>query len=468
MLFNSAVFAAFLPVVLILYWLLKRPGSQNALVVAASLVFYGWWDYRFLSLLLISTATDYFCALAIARSKERGGGGGGWLLLSVCINLGLLGVFKYYDFFVSSAVPIWNALGWSPDLLHVVLPVGISFYTFQTMAYTVDVYRGKFEARRSLLDVATYVMYFPQLVAGPIERPGHLLTQLEKPRTLSLDDVRSGIMLMVTGYFMKIVIADGVGPVANWAYGRLGLGEDVGPAHVLLGGYAFAFQVYGDFAGYSRIARGISKLLGVDLMVNFRQPYFSRTCTEVWTRWHISLSVWLRDYLYISLGGNRKGGIRTYVNLMLTMLLGGLWHGAAWTYVIWGALNGLYLVVERSLNVGHPKDWGITRSVLGVFLTFHLWVLGLLFFRAPSFAAAMKSLGSFVGPWSLPDLWPSLSVGLAALLVLAMDLPHLLHPGDELPSAHRKKWTLFTLAIAGAGFYMFPQSSAVPFIYFQF
>ncbi|MGH7337408.1 MAG: MBOAT family O-acyltransferase, partial [Myxococcota bacterium] len=403
MLFHSLAFALFLPLVWTLYWLLRGTKQQNALLLVASLVFYGWWDPRFLVLLVFSIVVDWFVALRIADARARGERGKFWIVLSVVTQIGLLGVFKYYDFFIESALPVWDALGWRPDLLHIVLPLGISFYTFHTLSYTIDVYRGQFEARRSLLDVATFVCFFPQLVAGPIARARSLLPQIERPRRLDGDDVRDGLILTAVGFFKKMVLADGIAPVVDAIFRDASAGA-VRPEHALLGCIAFILQIYGDFSGYSDIARGVSRLFGIRLMVNFRQPYLARRFAEIFDRWHISLSTWLRDYLFISLGGSRGSSLATLRNLFFTMVVAGLWHGASWTFAVWGALIGALLVIDRLLPLGDPARWSRPAQLLGIVVTFLAWCIAGTFFRAPDLTTAFAMLGSLVtGSWSWPD-----------------------------------------------------------------
>ena len=344
MLFNSLVFLGFLSVVLMVYPRLHWR-RQNLFLLAASYYFYGTWDWRFTSLLMISTVVDYFVgqrihmATEIRRRKLL-------LTISVMVNLGILGFFKYFNFFVDSLGVLLDGAGFDPHLpvLRIILPVGISFYTFQTMSYTIDIYRKRMEPTRNFIDFALFVSFFPQLVAGPIERARVLLPQIAAPRQVTRPMITSGLNLMLMGYLKKVAIADTLAPLVDQIFSQPA-GLDTGT--LLTGVYAFAFQVYGDFSGYSDIARGVSRLLGFELLENFNAPYLSRSITEFWRRWHISLSTWLRDYLYIGLGGNRKGEFRTYINLFLTMLLAGLWHGAAWTFVVFGALHGVYLTVEK-------------------------------------------------------------------------------------------------------------------------
>ena len=471
MLFNSAAFALFFPATLAVYWLLRTPRRQNAFLVAASLFFYGWWDWRFVSLIVISTVTDYVCALGIERERERRRRGGLWLGASLTINLGMLGVFKYYDFFLESASELWLLLGWRPDLLEIALPIGISFYTFQTLSYTIDVYRGRFEARRSLVDVAAYVTFFPQLVAGPIERASSLMPQMERQRSLTAEGVRLGLMLMLTGFVKKLVIADGIAPVVDWYFAAADAGGPVRPEHTLLACYAFMFQIYGDFAGYSDIARGAARLLGFDLVINFRQPFFAPRYAEILNRWHISLSTWLRDYLFVPLGGSRHGRPRTLLNLALVMLLAGLWHGASWTFAVWGAMVGTLLVTDHLIGGRPTSTWSLPARVMGSVFTFSLWAFGAVFFRGTSIDASWRMVESLtVGPlpFATPDLWPAVAVGVTGLLVALLDLPQEMHPDEELASATRPGWALLTMAIAAAGFYLVSPLDQLPFIYFQF
>jgi D-alanyl-lipoteichoic acid acyltransferase DltB (MBOAT superfamily) len=364
MVFNSIIFLVFLAVVLLLYYRLGFR-AQNWMLVGASYLFYGWWDYRFVGLLLFTTVFDYFCALWIEResrtSRRR-------LLLasSMTVNLGVLCIFKYFNFFAGSLQRAFDVFGitLSFPTLHVVLPVGISFYTFLSMSYTIDVYRKELPATRNLLEFMLYVAFFPHLVAGPIVRASFLLPQCQKPRKIIPEEVANGIWLILMGFVKKVVIADRLSQVVAWGFSG---GEPrVGNANSWLVIYAFAFQIYGDFSGYSDIARGISKLMGFELVVNFRAPYLVSDPASFWRHWHISLSTWLRDYLYIPLGGNRYGRLKTYRNLGLTMLLGGLWHGAGAAYVLWGLYHGALLAIQRMWKdvTGGRQELQPARTVL--------------------------------------------------------------------------------------------------------
>ncbi len=335
MLFNSGVFLQFFAAFLLLYWLLRgNLQARNLLIVAASYLFYGWWDWRFLGLLAFSSLFDYGVGLGLDRVATPGKRKA-LLVASVVCNLTILGFFKYYDFFVESGVRLLADLHvpFQPSLLHVILPVGISFYTFQSMSYALDVYRRTVPPTRNLLQFLAFVCFFPQLVAGPISRASHLLPQFGQTRRITGEMIEEGVWLMLWGMFKKVVLADNFAPLADLVF----QGSSFTGPMVLLGTLAFGLQIYCDFSGYSDIARGAARVLGFDIIFNFNLPYAATSLREFWRRWHISLSTWLRDYLYISLGGNRRGAARTYANLLLTMLLGGLWHGAAWNYVLWGA-----------------------------------------------------------------------------------------------------------------------------------
>src|SRR5215831_921058 len=345
MLFNSTVFLQFFAAFLLLYFLCRNSLlARNLLIVAASWLFYGWWDYRFLALIIFSGCFDFLAGLLIARATDPQGRRV-FLAASVAVNLLLLGFFKYFDFFLGSMSAMLTALHLPVHFrtLGIILPVGISFYTFQSLSYVIDVYRGQLQPTRSLLQYLAFVSFFPQLVAGPIQRGYQLLPQLARTLTINPQMLTEGLWLILWGLFKKVVVADNLAPLVEMVFDNP---VSSGPA-VLSGTLAFAFQIYGDFSGYSDMARGLARVLGFDVTANFNLPYFAMDLRDFWRRWHITLSSWLRDYLYISLGGNRRGPNRTAVNLLLTMLLGGLWHGAAWNYVLWGAWHGLGLMVTR-------------------------------------------------------------------------------------------------------------------------
>lgn len=414
MVFNSLIFLVFFAVVYGLYRVLPHRG-QNVLILVSSYFFYGWWDWRFLSLIFISTLIDYVVARIIDdagddRRRRRIAVG-----VSVVSNLGILGFFKYFNFFAENLAALLHVFGVEVSLrqLNIVLPVGISFYTFQTMSYTLDVYRGQMKAVRSFLDFAAFVSFFPQLVAGPIERAARLLPQIQQPRTITRAGLESGAWLVAWGLFKKCVVADNLAVLVDGAFGA----EGTTGAVALLAVYAFAFQIYCDFSGYSDIARGISRWMGIELMLNFDNPYFAVNPKDFWARWHVSLSSWLRDYLYISLGGNRRGRGRTYVNLALTMLLGGLWHGAAWTFVAWGAFHGAMLVVYHAwAEKFAPKgtvDSGRWLWPRRIFF-FQLTCLGWLLFRAES----LGQVGNLLVRIFTDFAWNAQATDMLAALIL--------------------------------------------------
>ena len=389
MLFNSFEFLIFFLVVYSAYLALSRwHRGQNLVLLAASLVFYGWWDWRFLGLMIFSITVDWTIGIAMAasddpRKRKR------LLIASIVTQMSILGFFKYYGFFVESLEIALGSLGIdvSAPTFKVLLPVGISFYTFQTMSYTIDVYRRLMTPVRLWTDFALYISFFPQLVAGPIERATHLIPQVLSPRKVTWDGVHAGIFLVLVGLFKKVVIADNLGRVADEVFNNY---TQFTGLDTLIGALAFTFQIYCDFSAYSDIARGVARMMGFDLMVNFRLPYFAVSPSDFWRRWHISLSTWLRDYLYIGLGGNRGGAFKTYRNLALTMLLGGLWHGAAWNFVLWGAFHGLILVIyrfaeETRARSGKPPVhlWGLALP-LRIALMFVLTVIGWILFRSHS------------------------------------------------------------------------------------
>jgi len=479
MLFNSWTFPAFFALVWLAYRQLQHR-AQNVLLVVASYVFYGWWDWRFLSLLAISTVVDFTCGRWVYEASDpkirlR------YLRVSLLTNLGILGFFKYFNFFVGSVASGLAALGLEANtpVLQVVLPVGISFYTFQTMAYTIDIYRGREQPTQSMLDFALYVAYFPQLVAGPIERSTHLLPQIIAPRFVTATQLTSGLELILMGFAKKVLIADSVAPYVNEVFADP---TGMGKAELALGVYLFALQIYGDFAGYTDIARGISRLFGIELGLNFRQPYVSSNITEFWRRWHISLSSWLRDYLYIPLGGNRHGELMTYRNNFLTMVLGGLWHGASWNFVVWGALHGGYLAVHK-LSLGKQRvgltpfpdgvaSWG--RLLVKGAVTFHLVCLAWIFFRADTLADSWAFLvGLASGPFATTGLGDvakmALVLGFFGGLTLLMDLGCWKRDAEVPVPQDWPWWVRGSLYGTLVGLLLLlGESDAQPFIYFQF
>ena len=399
MLFNSFIFPPFLALVLTLYYVLRHRG-QNVMLLLASYFFYACWDWRFLGLLLLSTSTDWTLANLISRQQDRRIARG-YVAASVAINLTFLGFFKYFNFFVDSLGALLGAAGLGGIDMHlrVILPVGISFYTFQSISYIVDVYRGDVRPAKNPIDFALFVAFFPHMVAGPIMHSRDLLPQIQQPRRTTFNQIREGSWLILWGFFKKLVVADNLAPVVSQIFTP----QSAASAEVvLLGTYAFAYQIYCDFSGYTDIARGVAKLLGIELMLNFNQPYLAVNPSDFWRRWHISLSTWLRDYLYIPLGGNRGGRWMNYRNLMLTMVLGGLWHGAAWNFVLWGFYHGALLVGHRWIT----NRWNVLpeRSAVSVALSrvlmFNAVCYGWLLFRASSLTQIWNFTRVLaVGPW---------------------------------------------------------------------
>jgi len=428
MLFNSLDFAIFLPIVFLLYWFVfnKKVSYQNVLVVLASYIFYGWWDWTFLSLILISTIIDY--SVGIGLSKENNQTKRKVLLwISIIVNLGFLGFFKYYNFFIDNFISAFSFLGAdiTAGSLNIILPVGISFYTFQTLSYTVDIYKRKLEPTKDFIAFSAFVSFFPQLVAGPIERATHLLPQFYAKRTFNRDKAVDGLRQILWGLFKKIVIADNCAHYANLIFNN---SDAYSGSTLALGAFFFTFQIYGDFSGYSDIAIGTSRLFGVDLRRNFNFPYFSRDIAEFWRRWHISLSTWFRDYLYIPLGGS-KGGVWMKVrNTFLIFIISGFWHGANWTFVIWGALNAIYFLPllitksnRRNLNtIAEGKMFPTMKEFLGMLMTFSLTVLAWVFFRANDLDHAFNYLSELFSStlFTVPEFGGKIGALISFLLIV--------------------------------------------------
>jgi len=487
MVFNSLTFLVFLAVVLAIYYRLQHRG-QNVLLLAASYVFYGWWDWRCLGLLVFTSLFDYFCALKMeeqatpVRRKFV-------LSLSLITNLGVLGVFKYFNFFADSLIHVLAAFGMKADLpvIHIILPLGISFYTFLSMSYTIDVYRNELKASRNPTDFLLYVAFFPHLVAGPIVRASYLLPQCQRPRTIIPDQVANGIWLILVGYVKKIVIADRMAGMVEW-----GFHSDkcvFGDANVWLVIYACAFQIYGDFSGYSDIARGLSKVMGFELPVNFKAPFLVTNPRAFWQNWHISLSAWLRDYLFIPLGGYRRGIAHTCRNLMITMLLAGLWHGAGMAYLAMGLFHGLVLVIpllwrnrmsiirgkrekRKSPASGRWREaanW-FQHAGLVVFF-FHVTCIGALLFRLGAVPEGVSSLQ--LGSSMLNSMlhWPTDLSPLVQPVALLGTLALVLQAGHESMdnfSAWKTKWQAAAVIFALSAIAMLGTFKGTQFVYFQF
>lgn len=404
MLFNSIDFAIFLPIVFLLYWFVtdKNLKLQNFLIVAASYLFYGWWDWRFLSLFLFSTIVDYSVGLGLLKQESQTKRK---MLLwtSILLNLGFLGFFKYYNFFLDNFITAFSFFGTEiqANTLNIILPVGISFYTFQTLSYSIDVYKRKLEPTKDFIAFSAFVSFFPQLVAGPIERATHLLPQFYTKRTFDYSKAVDGMRQILWGLFKKIVIADNCAEYANLIFNN---SADYSGSTLVLGALFFTFQIYGDFSGYSDIAIGTSRLFGFDLMRNFNFPYFSRDIAEFWRRWHISLSTWFRDYLYIPLGGSKGGTWMKVRNTFIIFIVSGFWHGANWTFIVWGALNAIYflplLLTNNNRNnletVAQGKLLPSIKELSFILLTFGLTVFAWIFFRAENIGHALSYISEIL------------------------------------------------------------------------
>src|SRR6266699_2148620 len=477
MLFDSPAYFVFLIPAVLIYWRLDRRG-QNIVLLLASYFFYGWWDWRFLALMIGSTTVDFLIAQKIAANcsdvNRRK-----WFIFSLLLNLSILGTFKYFNFFVDSFSTAIGALGlhnFPLPLIRIILPPGLSFYTFQEVAYIVDVYKGRIAASRSFVEYGLFISFFAHLLAGPIQRPGHLLPQVQKDRTFDADRLFDGLMLIFSGLLRKCVVADNCALLANAAFGG-----QFGPPNlwvVLIGTYAFAWQVYGDFSGYSDIARGSAQLMGFHFMVNFRQPFLAHRLQDFWRRWHISLSSWLRDYLYVPMGGSRAGEWKTVKNLFVTMVLAGLWHGANWTYVIFGAIHGIVLPIERLFFPAQTKPGAGSAPAppAGFFawwaqriLTFNILCLSLAFFRATSLHAAATFLaGLSTFAWRPEYASAFFMPCLYSVPLFLIDL-HLEVTDQEYPFANASY--VFRTVLAACAFValaLFSGSSLNAFVYFQF
>jgi len=406
MLFNSIDFAIFLPIVFMLYWFVANRSLklQNLLIVASSYLFYGWWDWRFLSLILFSTIVDYTVGRKL-RKEENQTKRKILLWTSILVNLGFLGFFKYYNFFLDNFVTAFSFFGTDikANSLNIILPVGISFYTFQTLSYTIDVYKRKMVPTKDFIAFSAFVSFFPQLVAGPIERATHLLPQFYRKRKFDYSKAVDGMRQILWGLFKKIVIADNCAEFANQIFNN---SAEMNGSTLALGALFFSFQIYGDFSGYSDIAIGTSRLFGFDLMQNFNFPYFSRDIAEFWRRWHISLSTWFRDYLYIPLGGSRGGTWMKVRNTFVIFIVSGFWHGANWTFIVWGALNAIYflplLLTKKNRSnldvIAKGKYFPSIKELSFMLLTFVLTVFAWIFFRAENIGHAFSYISEILSP----------------------------------------------------------------------
>ena len=428
MLFNSVQFAVFLPIVFALYWFVVNRNLrwQNILLLAASYFFYACWDWRFLFLLIFSTLLDYYTGLRMSSAgnqSERTA----WFWLSVGVNLGFLGFFKYYNFFAASFAEAVGALGWkiNPWTLQVILPVGISFYTFHGLSYVIDIYKRRIPAEKDFIEYAVFVSFFPLLVAGPIERATHLLPQIKRERHFEYQKGIDGLRQILWGLFKKIVIADQCAEYANLIFSQSG--HESG-SNLVMGALFFTFQIYGDFSGYSDIALGTARLFGIDLLRNFAYPYFSRDIAEFWRRWHISLSTWFRDYLYIPLGGSKGGNWMRVRNTFIIFLVSGFWHGANWTFIVWGFLNALFImpsILSRTNRtnldiVAQNRALPTLREFLSIIITFSLTVFAWIFFRSASLAQAFGYIRGICNRslFTVPDYKPGVLILYIVLFML--------------------------------------------------
>ncbi len=473
MLFNSYAFAIFFATLFPVYWTLARwPRAQNVLLLGVSYYFYSRWDTWFLGLLVFSTVMDYTCGLLVAREEARGRRKA-IVAVSMVLNLGMLAFFKYFDFFAPSLRSALASAGLPipGPWLEFAMPIGISFYTFQSMSYVIDVYRREIPPTRNFVQFAAFVSFFPHLVAGPIMRPTNLLPQIQSPRRFDLQQFYQGSYLVFWGLIQKVVIADNLAPIVDDLFLHP---MALHGGNAILAIYAFAFQIYGDFAGYTDIARGISKCLGFELALNFDLPYFATSPRDFWNRWHISLSKWLRDYLYISLGGSRGGKWLTYRNLILTMAIGGLWHGREWTFFLWGLYHGLLLVAHRlaspwldRIDPVDPVDRACWKAIR-IVATFHLVCFGWLLFRARSVDQVVAMLSAIVMHPSIPTAAYLVPVLVVVVPLLVIQLFQYL--ADDLDVVARTPWYVRS-AFYTAGFYAIVLGGnfgGQQFIYFQF
>jgi alginate O-acetyltransferase complex protein AlgI len=478
MLFNSINFAIFLPVVFVLYWFMpnRTLRKQNILLLVASYFFYSCWDWRFLFLLVFSTLLDYSTGIKMSDAQSKKSKKF-WFWLSISINLGFLGIFKYYNFFADSfAEAIANfGLHVNPWTISVILPVGISFYTFHGLSYVIDIYKGRIRAEKNFVDYSLFVSFFPLLVAGPIERATHLLPQIKQKRQFDFSKGINGMRQILWGLFKKVVIADYCAEYANTVFNH---SSEYSGSTLLFGAIAFTFQIYGDFSGYSDIALGTARLFGIELLRNFAFPYFSRDIAEFWRRWHISLSTWFRDYLYIPLGGSKGGTWMKIRNTFAIFLVSGFWHGANWTFLIWGLLNALYIMPSIIFNtnrnnidiVARGKVWPSVRDFFSIVLTFCLTVFAWIFFRAESLTHALGYLSGLFSAslFSVPQVSP---VKMLLIVVPFMMMEWigreqqfaLAHFGQRWPKALR--WGFYYLLIIAIFYFT---GSEKQFIYFQF
>lgn len=485
MLFNSIDFAIFFPIVFVLYWILsKHLVARNLLILISSYVFYGWWDWRFLFLIAISSIVDYVVGNQLYKTeklKKRKG----LLLISLLVNLGFLVYFKYTNFFIETFVDSFRLFGKELEVssLNIILPVGISFYTFQTLSYTIDIYRKQLKPTKDILSFFAFVSFFPQLVAGPIERASHLLPQFYKTYKFNYSQVKSGLLLMAFGLFKKMVIADRAAVLVNQVYNNP---SDYYGFDVILATVFFAFQIYCDFSGYSEIAIGAARTMGFDLMKNFDSPYLSKSITEFWRRWHISLSTWFRDYVYIPLGGSRNGKYKTYANLFIVFLVSGLWHGAAMTFVIWGAIHGVIIVIEKAFYKERKQLFktlniqdNFAHKIIFIPIIFMIVCFSWIFFRANSLADSFTLISNIgIDSFKTSNIFelglvkPELILCLITIVLLVVfEWTHKKHNMQKflLKQILPVRWSFYLIIIFSILIFgIYGENQVSEFIYFQF
>ena len=469
MLFNSIHFFIFLPIVLLGAAILRKYSKKAEVLflIIASAYFYGQWSWNYIILIYITIVTDYILGLKCYSSDKPQK----FLLLSLIVNLGILGFFKYANFLINTGNNISTGLGFDYQMqfFEFLLPVGISFYTFQSLSYTIDIYRKELQPRKSIFDYALFISFFPQLVAGPIVRASEFFEQLDKKRHFSFDMAQSGVMLILLGLVKKIVFADNLATIVDPVFDNP---ESANGLMTLIAVYAFAFQIYFDFSGYTDIAIGVAKLLGFSFPRNFNHPYIALSIQDFWRRWHMTLSRWLRDYLYISLGGNRKGSYKTMRNLFLTMFLGGLWHGASWNFALWGVLHGVYLAIERIIDKYKLFKWNLQNKFIRLFkwlVVFHLVCFAWIFFRAVEFSDSRQIIENIItmkGQFAIPEVF-----WISSALVILFPLWHWVSAKIDLTgrsgTMQTKEYVFWQTALITTLIFFYPQQTG-SFMYFQF
>ena len=483
MIFNSLEYFIFLPIVFVLYWFVfkKRLIQQNILLLVSSYIFYGMWDWRFLSLIFLSTLVDYFVGLKIYSLEEQSKRKL-WLWVSVVFNIGLLGFFKYYNFFVDSWVDMVSLFGYeikSTWTLRVILPVGISFYTFQTMSYSFDVYYKQLKPTKDFISFAAFVSFFPQLVAGPIERASNLLSQITNKRTFDYDQAVSGLKLILWGLFKKIVIADSFAPIVDDVFSNY---SHYPASTLILGVILFSFQIYGDFSGYSDIAIGTAKLFGIELMSNFKFPYFSRNIGEFWRRWHISLTSWFKAYLYIPLGGSRVSTVKVLRNVFIVFLVSGFWHGANWTFLLWGGIHAIAFVPifllgkntkYKNSSIGEGTVATFLKDIGNIIITFLTVTFSWIFFRSDSLSDSFQFIDRIINHFNYETYHHVKGyrmIDYYVLLIIFVVYEFIIRKNERKPIPFKSKYVRFiTYTLLIFGMLLFYDSDIDrSFIYFQF